>query len=108
MMGSSNQYVQRWVSVSHEDALHRSFAATLHGEEVPFDPAKVLFTFLKMLWQSLWQHKLHPGFDIRTYLSSSMDTFLDMGGQRGVSGDKELLTTASSGLGRVERKSSNE
>lgn len=81
MMASSNQYVQRWVSVSHDDALHRSFAATVRGEEVLIDPVKVLFTFLETLWQSLWEQKLHPGFDIRTYLSSYMDTFLDMGGQ---------------------------
>jgi len=80
MMESSNHYVQRWVSVSHEDAIHRSFATSVRGKEVPIDPAKVLFTFLENVWQHLWEHKLHPGFDIRTYLSSAMDTFLDMGG----------------------------
>jgi hypothetical protein len=25
--------------------------------------------FLERVWQNLWQHKIHPGFDIRTYLS---------------------------------------
>ena len=81
MMESSNQYVQRWVCVSHKDALQRSFTATVQGKDVPIDPATVLFTFLERLWQILWQHKLHPGFDVRSYLSSAMDTFMDMGSQ---------------------------
>lgn len=81
MMNSSDTYVQRWVSFSHKDALHRSFSATVQGRRVAIDPANVLFTFLETLWERLWQHKLHPGFDIRTYLSSAMGTFLDMGGQ---------------------------
>lgn len=79
-MESNNRHVQRWVSVAHDDALHRSFATTVQGKEVAVDPAKVLFTFLEHIWQELWQHKLHPGFDIRSYLSFAMDTFLDMGG----------------------------
>jgi hypothetical protein len=80
MMETSNRYVQRWLSVSHEDALHRSFAASVRGEEVSIDPAKVLFTFLESVWQNLSEHNLHPGFDIRSYLSSAMETLLDMGG----------------------------
>ncbi len=79
MMSSSNQHVQRWVYPAHEEALQRSFLATVEDKEVPIDPAKVLFTFLEKLWQILWQHKLHPGFDIRTYLSFAMGTFLDLG-----------------------------
>ncbi|PKN88717.1 MAG: hypothetical protein CVU51_03620 [Deltaproteobacteria bacterium HGW-Deltaproteobacteria-1] len=67
--------------MSHEDATHRSLSATVQGKEVLIDPAKVLFTFLERLWQNLREHKLHPGFDIRSYLSTAMDIFLDMGGK---------------------------
>ena len=79
MMESSNQYVQRWVSIADEDAIDRSFWVTVDSDKVPVDPAKVLFTFLEKIWQLLSQHKIHPGFDIRSYLSSAMDSFIDKG-----------------------------
>lgn len=80
MMESSNRYVQRWVSESHSEALARSFPVVVDGKEVNIDPAKVLFSFLERLWQLLSGHRLHPGFDIRSYLSFAMDIFINKGG----------------------------
>ena len=79
MMESSNEFVQRWVSIADVDTGDRSFGVTVDNKEVFVDPAKALFTFLERLWRLLWQHRIHPGFDIRSYLSSAMDSFIDKG-----------------------------
>ena len=79
-MESSNGYVQRWVLFAEKDALSRSFITNVSGEKTPVDPVKVLFIFLETLWQRLWQHRLHPGFEIRSYLTLAMSTIIDLGG----------------------------
>jgi hypothetical protein len=79
-MESSNLYVERWVPIAAEDAITRSFVTGVRGAETQVDPVKVLLIFLETLWQRLWQHRLHPGFDIRTYMTEAMSTIIDMGG----------------------------
>ena len=79
-MESSNLHVERWVLLAEDDALSRSFTTNVNGQETHVDPVKVLFIFLETLWQRLWQHRLHPGFDIRTYMTVAMSTIIDLGG----------------------------
>jgi hypothetical protein len=79
-MESSNRYVERWVPIAEKDALARSFITCIDSQEVYVDPVTVLFIFLETLWQRLWQHRLHPGFDIRTYMTRAMNTMIDLGG----------------------------
>jgi len=78
-MESSNLWVERWALIAEEDAYSRSFITKVDEREVYIDPAKVLLTFLETLWQRLWQHHLHPGFDIRSYMSYQMSSFDDLG-----------------------------
>jgi hypothetical protein len=79
-MESSNEHVERWVPIAATDAISRSFVTGVKGTEVHVDPVKVLLFFLETLWQRLSQHRLHPGFDIRTYMTNAMSTIIDMGG----------------------------
>ena len=78
-MESSNLWVERWALIAEEDAYSRSFITKVDEREVYIDPAKVLLTFLETLWQRLWQHHLHPRFDIRSYMSYQMSSFVDLG-----------------------------
>ncbi len=57
---STNGYVQRMIPVAECDALARSFSTKYQGQEILVDPVKVLLWFLETLWNSLWQHHLHP------------------------------------------------
>ncbi|MEX5552036.1 DUF6602 domain-containing protein [Pseudomonas pergaminensis] len=68
-MESTNGFVQRWIAEAVDGGVNRSFKTTLQGEEILVDPAKALFIFLQRLWDDLRTHRLHPGFDIRSYLS---------------------------------------
>ncbi|OBS32838.1 DUF6602 domain-containing protein [Pseudomonas syringae] len=77
-MESSNGHVQRWIAEAVDGGVNRSFKTTLQGEEVLVDPAKALFIFLQRLWDDLQTHKLHPGFDIRSYMSSVLGTVIDV------------------------------
>lgn len=78
-IASSNLHVDRKVPIAMEDSYHRSFEAIVAGKKIFIDPAKVLLFFLESLWVSVSTHRIHPGFDIRSYMSDSMDVFLDMG-----------------------------
>ncbi len=51
------------------------------------DPAQSLFLFLETLWQRLAFHKLHPGFDIRSYMSLPMNLVIEMGGTEAMPDD---------------------
>ncbi|SAM34983.1 DUF6602 domain-containing protein [Pseudomonas sp. 1 R 17] len=68
-MESTNGTVQRWIAEATDGGVNRSFKTTLLGQEILVDPAKALFIFLQRLWDDLRTHRLHPGFDIRSYLS---------------------------------------
>ncbi len=73
-MESSNAYVQRMIPTAEKEAISRSHVSRYSGQEIFIDPAKALLWFLEHLWQRISQHKIHPAFDIRSYMSSSMDT----------------------------------
>lgn len=77
-MESTNGFVQRWIAEAFDGGVNRSFKTTLQGKEILVDPAKALFIFLQRLWDDLRTHKLHPGFDIRSYLSSFLGTVMEV------------------------------
>ena len=72
-MASSNTYITRIATIADKSATNRSFTTKIKRNVVNIDPAKSLFLFLDSIWTSLFEHKIHPGFDIRSYLSDSMD-----------------------------------
>ena len=51
-------------------------ASREHLKRVEVDPAKALFLFIHRLWCDLETHKLHPGFDIRSYMSMVLGTVI--------------------------------
>jgi hypothetical protein len=75
-MESSNGHIQRWIPTAEEEAISRSFETKYKGLKVLVDPAKTLFIALETIWKHLGQHHIHPGFDIRSYMSSSMDEII--------------------------------
>jgi len=77
-MESTNGYVQRLVAVADEPGVARAFTTKVQGEEVSIDPAKSLFMFMQRLWFDLQDHHLHPGFDIRSYMSTVLGTALEV------------------------------
>ncbi|MCP4260702.1 MAG: hypothetical protein GY774_24730 [Planctomycetes bacterium] len=77
-MESTNGYVQRWVAVATDAGTTRAFSTTVQGKHIPVDPAKSLFMFLQRLWFDLEHHHLHPGFDIRSYMSTVLGTVLEV------------------------------
>ncbi len=77
-MESTNGYVQRFVAVATDAGVTRAFNTTVQGQPVLVDPAKSLFMFLQRLWFDLETHKLHPGFEIRSYMSAVLGTVLEV------------------------------
>jgi len=77
-MESTNGFVQRWVAVADDPGVTRAFITTVGGEPVSVDPAKALFMFMQRLWFDLQDHKLHPGFDIRSYMSTVLGTVIQV------------------------------
>lgn len=77
-MESTNGYVQRWVAVATDAGTTRAFHTTVEGQNILVDPAKSLFMFLQRLWFDLETHKLHPGFDIRSYMSTVLGTVIEV------------------------------
>jgi len=77
-MESTNGYVQRWVAMATDAGTTRAFSTTVQGERIPVDPAKALFMFLHRLWVDLDHHSLHPGFDIRSYMSTVLGTVIEV------------------------------
>lgn len=73
---STNEYVTRFVAVSERGAMERGFPGKVKGKPIVIDPAKSLFLFLEELWVNVSEHHMHPGFDIRSYMSSVMDSVL--------------------------------
>lgn len=77
-MESTNGYVQRWVAVATDAGVTRAFHTIVQGQPVLVDPAKSLFMFLQRLWFDLETHSLHPGFDIRSYMSAVLGTAIEV------------------------------
>jgi hypothetical protein len=77
-MESTNGYVQRLVAVAEDAGVTRAFGTTVKGHPERVDPAKALFLFLYRLWTDLQSHKLHPGFDIRSYMSTILGTVIEV------------------------------
>lgn len=77
-MESTNGYVQRWVAVATDAGVARAFNTSVQGQQVLIDPAKSLFMFLQRLWFDLETHKLHPGFNIRSYMSTVLGTVIEV------------------------------
>jgi len=80
-MESTNGHVERWAAVATDAGVTRAFETTIQGKKVLIDPAKALFIFLQRLWFDLEQHELHPGFDIRSYMSAVIGTVIDVTNQ---------------------------
>ncbi len=76
-MESTNGYVQRWVAVATDAGVMRAFQTNVQGQTILVDPAKSLFMFLQRLWFDLENHTLHPGFDIRSYMSTVLGTAIE-------------------------------
>lgn len=68
-MESTNAYVERLATVARQNEDSRTFSSQVGGVNVQIDPAQSLLLFLTTLWQRISTHRLHPGFDIRTYMS---------------------------------------
>lgn len=77
-MESTNGYVQRWVAMATDAGTKRAFNTTVQGKRIAVDPAKALFLFLQRLWFDLEHHNLHPGFDIRSYMSTVLGTVIEV------------------------------
>lgn len=77
-MESTNGYVQRWVAVATDAGVARAFNTSVQGQQVLVDPAKSLFMFLQRLWFDLETHQLHPGFNIRSYMSTVLGTVIEV------------------------------
>jgi hypothetical protein len=77
-MESSNGHVTRWMpTYEGPEGDARSIPVKLVSETVNVDPAKVLLHFLETLWNRVSTHDIHPGFDIRSYMSESLGTVVD-------------------------------
>lgn len=77
-MESTNGYVERYIAIATDAGVTRSFNTSVQGQQVLVDPAKSLFMFLQRLWFDLETHKLHPGFDIRSYMSAVLGTVIEV------------------------------
>ena len=77
---STNPHPTRFLLLADQGSKGRHFEATARGTPVLVDPAKTLFLFLETLWQRVSTHRVHPGFDIRSYMSALMDMGLNMSG----------------------------
>ncbi len=75
-MGSTNRYIKRWMAVAGDSDAPHTFKTSLLGQPQDVDPAKSLYFFLQDLWFDLENHKLHPGFDIRSYTSKVLSSIL--------------------------------
>jgi hypothetical protein len=77
-MESTNRYIERYIAVATDEGVARAFNTSVQGQKVLVDPAKSLFMFLQRLWFDLQTHKLHPGFDIRSYMSTVLATVIEV------------------------------
>jgi hypothetical protein len=76
-MESSNGHVQLLLAEADIDS-ERGFDVTAQGFSLRVDPAKALFLFMYRLWDDLQMHHLHPGFDIRSYMSEILGSMREI------------------------------
>ncbi|MGR5182171.1 DUF6602 domain-containing protein [Vibrio alginolyticus] len=70
-------HVARWLAISeHGHAPEKCHKTTGAGVEFEVEPAKSLLFFLETLWTMLHQSPRHAGFDIRSYMSEDLSTFI--------------------------------
>ena len=81
-MDRSNRYVQRWVAEADPETRQKVLETKAYDKPVFVDPAKSLFVYLESLWVLLWTHRLHPGFDIRTYMDQELEIFIEISDER--------------------------
>ena len=77
-MESKNGYVQRFLAVAGDTQAPRLLPTRFKSETILVDPAKSLFFFMHRLWSDLEHHKLHPGFDIRSYMSTVLGSMIEV------------------------------
>jgi hypothetical protein len=78
-MESTNGHVQRFLAEVGDTRAPHILRTTLASKTVLVDPAKSLFFFMHRLWGDLQNHKLHPGFDIRSYVSTVLGSMIQVG-----------------------------
>lgn len=77
-MGSSDGHVVRWIPTYEEpEPDSRSVPITIGSNSLHVDPVKALFLFLESLWQVLSSARIHPGFDIRSYMGNALGIVVD-------------------------------
>lgn len=69
-------HVRRYFAAASASRGDRGIQKRVFEQEMAVDPAKSLLLFLEQLWVSLERHRLHPGFDIRTYMNDEMNAVL--------------------------------
>jgi hypothetical protein len=74
-MSSTNLNIQGIAAIA-DGPLERAMPGTVMNRDVNIDPAKSLFLLLETLWQFVADSEVHPGFDIRSYLSHSMSRIM--------------------------------
>ncbi len=79
---SSNAYVQRWLAEAEDSPCYNVLESKAYDKDISVDPAKSLFLYLESLWSLLWTHRLHPGFDIRSYLNEELDKVIEVTNKR--------------------------
>jgi hypothetical protein len=77
-MESTNGHIAKYAATSDRPSAARSFISKIEERDVKIDPAKSLFLFLNTLWDRIEQHNMHPGFDIRSYMSPTMDSIIEV------------------------------
>jgi hypothetical protein len=78
-MESTNGYVQRFLAEVGDTQAPRLLPTRLKAKTILVDPAESLFFFMHRLWSDLEHHKLHPGFDIRSYMSTVLGSMIEVG-----------------------------
>jgi len=79
---SGNSYVRRWLAEAVENSKNKALPSKAYDHDFLVDPAKSLFLYLETLWALLWTHRIHPGFDIRSYLSEELDRVVEITPER--------------------------
>jgi hypothetical protein len=107
-MESTNGHVQRFLAEVGDTQAPRLLPTRLKSKTILVDPAKSLFFFMHRLWSDLEHHKLHPGFDIRSYMSTVLGSMIEVGDDLLYdfeSGPDEKQATTSNSKTTVRRRS---
>jgi hypothetical protein len=69
---------RQWACIAGESREERGIPKRARDQPIRIDQAKSLFLFLEQLWIGLRRHRIHPGFDIRTYMSDELDQVIQV------------------------------